>query len=97
MAVSTEVLVKVKTALRITSDDAELNAELADLVEECLSDLIPVDVASGNIDLGDPLILRAVKTYCRMSFGQPDDYDRLKASYDEQKKQLGMDSRYTEW
>lgn len=96
MTVSAEVLSKVKTALRLTSDDEELNAELEDLIEECKSDLIPADVADSNIDLSDPLILRAVKTYCKMSFGQIDDYDRLKASYDEQKKQLGMDSRYRE-
>lgn len=97
MSVSNDLLRKVKTALRLTSVDADLNEELTDLINECLSDLIPADVAESNIDTSDPLIIRAVKVYCKMNFGQPDDYDRLKASYDEQKKQLSMDSRYTEF
>ena len=45
----------------------------------------------------DPLILRAVTTYVKMNFGLPEDYDKLKASYDEQKAQLGMATGYTIW
>ena len=44
-----------------------------------------------------PLILRAVITYCRVHFGTPEDYDRLKASYDEQKAQMQMATGYTDW
>lgn len=51
-------------------------------------------VMSGN---SYPLILRAVITYCRVHFGSPDDYDRLKASYDEQKAQMQMATGYTDW
>lgn len=97
MSESNDLLRKVKTALRLTSDDEDLNEELTDLIDECLSDLIPADVAAANIDTSDPLIIRAVKVYCKLNFGQPDDYDRLKAAYDELKAQLGMDSRYTEY
>ena len=50
-----------------------------------------------NDSTGDPLVLRAVITYCKLNFGQPDDYDRLKKSYDEQKAQLSMATGYTEW
>jgi hypothetical protein len=32
-----------------------------------------------------------------MNFGEPDQYDRLKKSYDEQKAQLGMATGYTTW
>jgi hypothetical protein len=32
-----------------------------------------------------------------MRFGSPPDYDRLKASYDEQKAQLQMSTGYTDW
>ena len=49
------------------------------------------------IDQTDPLIIRAVCTYCRMNLGNPENYDRLKASYDEQKAQLGMATGYTNW
>ena len=50
-----------------------------------------------NTDITDPLVLRAVTTYVRVNFGSPDDYDRLKASYDEQKAQLGTATGYTTW
>ena len=45
----------------------------------------------------DPLIVRAVTTFCRVNFGQPDDYDKLKYSYDEQKAQLQVATGYTNW
>ena len=83
----------VKLALRITTDafDSELNM----LIEAAQTDLgiagviIPEEV--------DPICKRAVITYCKLHFGEPDDYDRLKASYDEQKAQLSMATGYTEW
>ena len=45
----------------------------------------------------DPLYVQAVITYARAHFGSPEDYDRLKASYDEQKAQLQMATGYTDW
>lgn len=39
-------------------------------------------------------IKQAIITYCRLNFGTPDDYDRLKASYDEQRAQLKVSSEY---
>ena len=42
----------------------------------------------------DPLVVQAVKTYVRMSFGSPSDYDRLKRSYDEQKAQMQTATGY---
>jgi hypothetical protein len=45
----------------------------------------------------DEFVLQAIRTYCRANFGNPSNYDRLKASYDEQKAQLGMRSGYTKW
>lgn len=97
MDVSDEVLNKVKVAVGYSGSDADLEEELTDLINECVSDLIPASVSSDSIDLSDPLILKAVKVYCRLNFGQPDDYDRLKLAYDELKAQLGMDSRFTEY
>jgi hypothetical protein len=35
-----------------------------------------------------PIVETAAITYVAMNFGDPDDYDRLKKSYDEQKAQL---------
>lgn len=50
-----------------------------------------------NTDATDPMIRRAIITFCKLNFGQVDDYDRLKASYDEQKAQLSMATNYTTW
>ena len=64
-------------------------------------------IAAGQGDLGiagvvlpsplDGLCETAVLTYVRMRFGSPPDYDRLKASYDEQKAQLQTATGYTNW
>ena len=90
-----EALEKVKLALRITTD--VFDSELIDLIDAALSDLGIAGVDSTNATVSDPLTLRAVITYCRMHFGAPDEYDRLKASYDEQKAQLSMATNYTTW
>lgn len=87
------MLEKVKLALRITTD--AFDSEIEDLIEAALADLRLAGVI--NDDETDPLITRAVITYCRANFGQPDDYDRMKASYDEQKAQMQMATGYTDW
>lgn len=83
----------VKLALRITTDafDTELNMLIA---------AAQTDLGIAGVTLPeelDPICQRAVITYCKMNFGEPDEYDRLKASYDEQKAQLSMATGYTEW
>ena len=79
------MLAKVKLALRITTN--AFDAELNDLIAAACADLgiVGVEAVSATTD---PLLIRAITTYCRVHFGSPDDYDRLKASYDEQKAQL---------
>ena len=87
------MLEKVKLALRITTP--AFDTEIDDLISAALLDMGLAGVA--NVDFNDPLISRAVITYCRLNFGSPDEYDRLKASYDEQNAQLGMATGYTDW
>lgn len=79
------MLSKVKVALRITT--TAFDDEITDLINAACADLGIVGVTATNTTT-DPLLARAIITYCRLNFGQPDDYDRLKASYDEQKAQL---------
>lgn len=88
-----EILSSVKLALRITT--TAFDSELTDLIQAALADLNIAGVTKQ--DTTDPLIRRAVTTYCRLHFGQPDDFDRLKRSYDEQKAQMAMATGYTEW
>lgn len=92
MANST-TLAAVKMALRVST--TAFDNEISGLIDAALLDMGLAGVT--NDDDTDALILRAVVTYCRLNFGQPDDYDRLKASYDEQKAQLGMATGYTTW
>ena len=87
------MLEKVKMALRITT--TAYDAELTELIESAELDLsIAGVVLPPTIDA---LVTKAIITYCKMSFGIPEDYDRLKASYDEQKAQLATATGYTEW
>ena len=87
------MLEKVKLALRITTD--AFDSEIQDLIDAALDDLGIAGVTT--ITETDPLIVRAVTTFCRVNFGQPDDYDKLKYSYDEQKAQLQVATGYTNW
>jgi hypothetical protein len=87
------MLDKVRLALRITSN--AYDEDLQGLIEAGLADLGLAGVLSENVT--DPLIQRAVITYCRCNFGSPADYDRLKRSYDEQKAQLQTATGYTNW
>ena len=98
------ILAKVKMALRITTTD--FDDQIKDLINAACLDLgiagILMDtliVIGTNTATYNDLALRAVITYCRMNFGDVDDgmYDRLKASYDEQKAQMQMASGYTDW
>lgn len=87
------MLAKVKLALRITT--TSFDTELNNLI------------AAAQLDLGiagvvlpstlDAICETAIITYCKLHFGEPDEYDRLKASYDEQKAQLSMATGYTSW
>ena len=83
------MLKQVKLALRITS--TAFDSELDSLIAAAHADLILAGIRGGE---GDPLIERAIITYCRVNFGQPEDYDRFKKSYDEQKAQLLMAAGY---
>jgi len=87
------LIYSAKMAARITTDfyDVEverlLNAAMLDLGVAGV--VIPSDI--------DNLVRQAAITYFLMHFGQPDNYDRLKRSYDEQKAQLSTKTGYTTW
>lgn len=87
------MLERVKLALRITSET--FDAELTGLITSAQLDLGVAGVVLPSTL--DELCTTAVITYCKMNFGNPENYDRLKKAYDEQKAQLGMASGYTNW
>lgn len=88
----------VKVACRVTT--TAFDNELSDLISAAFADIGITDVDPNLLTSADtvPLIKRAVLTYCKMNFGTVDDgvYDRLKDSYDEQKRQLMMSGTYRE-
>lgn len=90
---STALVTSAKLAARITTTafDTQINS----LLDAALLDM---GVAGVEVpDTIDALVETAAITYFLMHFGQPDDYDRLKASYDEQKAQLVTCTGYTIW
>ena len=97
------MLAKVKLAKRIQT--SVFDQELLDLIAAAIADIqhagvtfsyttVKTNEVITNYLVTDPLISRAIVTYCVMNFGSPSDYDRLKASYDEQKGQLRESSGY---
>ena len=88
------MLENVKQALRIKTDAFDDELEL--LIAAALADQRIAGVTEAQQE--DPLIVRAVITYCKLHFGDAGgEYDRLKAAYDEQKAQLTMATGYTDW
>lgn len=87
------MLEAVKLALRIST--SAFDDEITGLIKAAEADLEVAGVTTVKED--DPLIIRAVTTYCKANFGEPDQYDRLKASYDEQKAQLATHTGHTTW
>lgn len=87
------IIDKVKTALRVST--TAYDDEIQDLIDAAQIDLqIAGVIVPASLDA---IVTRAIITYCKMSFGIPDDYDRLKASYDEQKAQLSTATGWTDW
>ena len=86
----------VKTSLRISDPNGAYNDQLTMLINAAVADLGLAGVV--NIDTtNDALVQQAVASYCMLHMGIPDDAERLKASYDEQKAQLSMATGYTDW
>lgn len=93
MMINQSLVAKAKTALRVSSN----------MYDEQIDELISaakIDLQIAGVVLPaelDALCNIAIVTYVCLHFGQPEDYDRLKRSYDEQKAQLQTATGYTEW
>lgn len=91
--VNDELMDKAKLARRLKSD--AFDNQVRSLLQAAMLDL---GVAGVEVpEKLDALVSQAAITYFLMHFGQPDDYDRLKRSYDEQKAQLSTCTGYTNW
>ena len=88
-----ELLASCKLALGVTVD--AYDQEIEDLILAAIADL--ENVLGKEVDRNHPLIKQAVKTYVRMSFRSPADYDRLRKSYEAQRGTLYMSDGFTDW
>ena len=87
-----------KIALGVIGVD--FDGMISDLIEAAKADLGITDIDVETIGESNPLLKRAIITYCRLNFsvfGLPEGYDQLKRSYDELKAQMSMATGYTEW
>lgn len=87
------LVINAKLAARITTDAFDDQVQM-------LLDAALLDMGVAGVEIPesvDALVSQAAITYFLMNFGQPDEYDRLKRSYDEQKAQLSTCTGYTNW
>ena len=91
----------VKLDLRITGANTAFDSEILGLIRAAIADLEMIGIriyyaegSDGDVLISDPLIQRAIITFCRCNFGEPDNYAQLKAAYDEQKAQFRCNPLY---
>lgn len=93
MTVTQELISAAKLARRMTTNafDSEVERLLKAAVQDlgCAGVVLP--------DAENALAEQACITYFLANFGEPDEYERLKASYDEQKAQLRTRTGFTNW
>ena len=88
-----ELIAKAKLARRIKTN--AYDQQISDLLDAAALDL---GVAGVVIPEEQSALVQTAKiTYFMMHFGEPANYDRLKASYDEQKAQLATCTGFTVW
>lgn len=93
MLVTNDLINAAKMARRMNTN--AFDAQVSRLLTAALRDLY---VAGVDLpEQAEPLAVEAAITYFLAHFGSPDEYDRLKASYDEQKAQLSTLTGFTTW
>lgn len=88
-----EMINKAKLTLRLTKN--AYDSQIGDLIDTAF-----VDMQIAGVEIPEnltPIVETAALTYVSMKFGEPDKYDELKKSYDEQKAQLATFTGYTDW
>ena len=73
------------------------DSQLTLLMNAALEDLRSAGVTDATASTTSPKVITAVCTYCKANFGESDQYDNLKAAYDEQKASLSMDANHTNY
>lgn len=100
-------IVKLAIPVKTNAYDGSIAQLINAAVQDLRIAGIPVDGVNINVTwtggravvtdtstIDAPLIIRAICAYVRANFGSPDDYERLKAAYDENKAQLQTATGY---
>ena len=83
----------IKISLRISNTGYD--SEILDLIEEAKADIVSRGVLTEKVVETDPLIKRAIKTYCKANFGLNNpDSERLQACYESIRNHLTMSIDY---
>ena len=89
------ILDDVKVALRIAASNTAFDGEVNDLISAATDDLALAGIISN--DNTDPLIKRAIITYCKAHYGYDNpDAERFLESYLMLKRHLALSVDYTE-
>lgn len=89
------ILDDVKVALRIAASNTAFDGEVNDLISAATDDLALAGIISN--DNTDPLIKRAIITYCKAHYGYDNpDAERFLESYLMLKRHLSLSVDYTE-
>lgn len=90
------LIAKAKTALRIST--TAFDDEIEDIIKAGYLDLttrgVIITETAGSIS---PLVTRCLMTYVRYHFGEPENPEKLKLSFDEQLGQLMTTTGFTNW
>lgn len=88
------LLEKVKSSLRI--DDTFLDIDIQDNIDACEADMQLCGILPSKIVDTDPLILRAIKTYCKSEYSSDDkESEKYRRAYEMLRDHLSMSIDYT--
>lgn len=73
------------------------DSQLTQLMNAALEDLTAAGVTDATASTASAMVIQAVCTYVKANFGETDEYENLKASYDEQKAALSMNANHTNY
>lgn len=90
---------EAKTALRVSTNDAGITAQIQRLIDEAKLDLCrTADIAESAVNVSEPDALIKGAILCYVGFvwtTDPDEKNRLKSCYDDYKAKLAMSSAYS--
>lgn len=89
------ILNDVKVALRVAATTTAFDGEVQDLINAAIADLKLAGVTTAKAVDTDPLIKRAIVTYCKANFGYDNpDAGRFWRSYESLKNHITLSADY---